>query len=241
MSIKTADEYNPQSQKVSSLIKGVINYFHFLSDIGCSGFDCSEASLKLIESWGLSLETIDKIRSDVEGCKLCGLCSSRTNIVFGAGNNNARLIFIGRAPSFDDDKKGEPFTGAAGKLFTNILQAMNLTRSDIYLCNIVKCFPPDSRKPMAVEIKTCVSFLKRQIKVINPDFICTLGTTAAQTFLNTTEPLSVLRGKFYDYNGIKVMPTYHPAHLLQNPGDKRAVWEDMKKIVKEYNNPNTQV
>ncbi|MBW1759596.1 MAG: uracil-DNA glycosylase [Deltaproteobacteria bacterium] len=171
---------------------------------------------------------------DLGDCRRCNLCNSRKNIVFGAGDPNARLVFVGEAPGHKEDETGEPFVGAAGNLLTKIIQAINLSRDSVYICNIIKCRPPGNRNPMPDEIKACSPFLKRQIMFIKPDFICTLGTFAAQTLLNSKESVSRLRGHFHSYNGIKLIPTYHPAYLLRYPNKKRDVWEDMKKLMKAY-------
>ena len=149
------------------------------------------------------------------------------------GSPEAKLVFVGEGPGFDEDKQGEPFVGRAGQLLTKIIQAMGLQREQVYICNIVKCRPPGNRNPKPDEIDTCSPFLERQLLSIKPDFICALGTFAAQTLLNTTVPISRLRGQFHDYIGIKLMPTYHPAYLLRNARKKRDVWEDMQKLMKE--------
>ncbi len=235
MSAKLIDKKKIPPGKALNLIEGLTSYLHFLSDMGCTGFNCSKESLKIVESLSTNNETLDGIESEIKNCTLCGLSLKRTNIIFGTGNHKARLIFIGGAPDENDDKNGTPFTGAPGDLLTNIIKSIKLTRADLYLCTLVKCFPHGGKKPTPKEIKTCLPFLKRQIKAVKPEFICTLGETAAQTLLNTGEPLSMLRGRFHDYNGIKLIPTYHPSHLLKNPVDKRPVWEDMKKLIKEYN------
>lgn len=178
-------------------------------------------------------ETLEEIRIDLGNCRRCKLAKSRTNIVFGSGDPKARLVFVGEGPGFEEDKQGEPFVGAAGRLLTKIIQSINLTREKVYICNIIKCRPPGNRNPSPDEIKACFPFLKRQIAAIKPDFICALGTFAAQALLNTEEPISKLKGRFHDYKGIKVLPTYHPAYLLRNPDKKRDVWEDMKMLMKE--------
>jgi DNA polymerase len=139
---------------------------------------------------------------------------------------------VGEGPGNDEDLKGEPFVGRAGELLTRIIQAMNLTREQVYICNIVKCRPPGNRNPLPDEIETCSPFLDRQLMAIKPLFICALGKVAAQTLLNTTSPISRLRGQFLDYMGIPVLPTYHPAYLLRNPEKKRDVWEDVQKLMK---------
>ncbi|MDP3285549.1 MAG: uracil-DNA glycosylase, partial [Desulfobacterales bacterium] len=144
---------------------------------------------------------------------------------------DARLLFVGEGPGYDEDQQGEPFVGKAGQLLTKIIEAMNLTRKQVYICNIIKCRPPGNRNPAPDEIKACFPFLDGQLDAIRPDFICALGTFAAQTLLDTVEPISRLRGRFFNLRGIKVMPTYHPAYLLRNPEKKRDVWEDMKKLM----------
>jgi DNA polymerase len=143
-------------------------------------------------------------------------------------------VFIGEGPGQEEDRAGEPFVGAAGQLLNRIIEAIRLRRSDVYIANVVKCRPPGNRLPEADEIATCSPFLRRQIAAIRPLFICTLGGCAAQTLLNTSEPVSRLRGRFWDYQGIRVLPTFHPAYLLRNPEKKREVWEDMKLLMKEF-------
>jgi uracil-DNA glycosylase family 4 len=167
-------------------------------------------------------------------CRRCRLANERTCIVFGEGDPRAKLVFVGEGPGFEEDRQGKPFVGAAGQLLTRIIEAIKLSRSQVYICNIIKCRPPENRNPMPDEIKCCSPFLERQIAAIQPDFICALGTFAAQTLLQTATPISRLRGRFHQYRGIKVLPTYHPAYLLRNPDKKRDVWEDMKMLMKEY-------
>jgi uracil-DNA glycosylase len=218
------------------LIEEAVNTMKYMKESGCSGFDCSDESLKIIEGWGkkrafVFYDDLEKIRGDLGDCRRCKLASGRTNIVFGTGNPEARLVFVGEGPGYDEDRKGEPFVGRAGQLLTKIIEAMNLTREKVYICNIIKCRPPGNRNPAPDEIKACFPFLKRQLDAIKPDFICALGTFAAQTLIDTDEPISKMRGGLYDYLGIRVMPTYHPAYLLRNPEKKRDVWEDMKKLM----------
>ena len=154
--------------------------------------------------------------------------------MFGDGNPKAKLVFVGEGPGFEEDRKGQPFVGAAGQLLTKIIEAIKLTRNQVYICNIIKCRPPGNRNPEPDEISACFPFLKRQIAGIKPDFIVALGAVAAQTLLGTTESISRLRGRFHEYKGIRVLPTYHPAYLLRNTDKKREVWEDMKMLMKEY-------
>ncbi len=177
---------------------------------------------------------LETIKADLGDCRRCKLHSARTQIVFGTGSPRAKLLFVGEAPGREEDLQGEPFVGQAGQLLNKIIQAMQLRREEVYIGNIVKCRPPENRNPEPDEIMACEPFLIKQIQVIRPKLICALGTFAAQTLLKTEEKISSLRGKFHLYQGIPLMPTYHPAYLLRNPNRKREVWEDMKKIKKEY-------
>ncbi len=209
-----------------------------LSAHGYRGFACSAQSLEKLDRWGQGpesfAETLEDIRADLGDCQRCRLARGRKNIVFGAGNPKAKLVFVGEGPGFDEDRKGQPFVGAAGQLLSRIIEAIKLTRNQVYICNIIKCRPPGNRNPEPDEIKTCFPFLKRQIASIQPEFICALGTFAAQTLLGTNTPISRLRRRFHEYRGIKVLPTYHPAYLLRNTHKKRDVWEDIKMLMKEY-------
>ncbi len=209
---------------------------------GVRGFDCGPNALRAIEGWGEGWrtdgfrppETLAEIRADLGDCRRCKLSASRTRIVFGAGDPAARLMFVGEGPGKEEDRAGEPFVGAAGQLLTRIIQAIRLRREDVYIANVVKCRPPGNRVPETDEIKTCLPFLRRQIAAVRPLFICTLGTCATQALLGTTEPISRLRGRFADIQGVRVMPTYHPAYLLRNEDKKREVWADMQQLMKEY-------
>jgi DNA polymerase len=209
----------------------------FLNEIGWDGFDCSPESLKTLDSWTHRIppviETLDDVRTNLGDCRRCRLSKGRNNIVFGTGSSTAALLFVGEGPGYDEDRQGEPFVGKAGRLLTKIIEAINLTRPQVYICNVVKCRPPSNRNPEPDEIHTCLPFLERQIKVIKPKLICALGSVAARTLLDTTAPISRLRGRFHLYQGIPLMPTYHPAFLLRNPERKRDVWEDMKMLMAE--------
>ena len=223
--------------RVSETLEDITHALRILADAGWKGFDCSSHGLAKLKKWqqepvGLN-ETLEGIRADLGDCRRCKLSKHRSNIVFGAGNPRARLVFVGEGPGFDEDRQGEPFVGAAGQLLTRIIEAITLTREQVYICNIIKCRPPGNRDPETDEIKTCSPFLARQLEAIAPDFIVALGSFAARTLLETSVPISKLRGRFYDYEGLKVMPTYHPAFLLRNPDKKRDVWEDMKKLMRE--------
>ena len=167
-------------------------------------------------------------------CQKCGLAQTRTSVVFGSGNTNADLIFIGEAPGAEEDQQGLPFVGAAGQLLTRMIEAMGLTREDVYIANIIKCRPPNNRDPKPEELAACQPYLLQQIDLIAPVVICTLGRFAAQTLLQSTESMGRLRGKIFDYQGAKLVPTYHPAALLRNAQWKRPTWEDLKLVRKLY-------
>jgi DNA polymerase len=175
-------------------------------------------------------ETLQDISTDLGDCRRCKLCSTRTNIVFGAGDPKARLVFVGEGPGADEDSAGLPFVGRAGQLLTKIIEAIRLTRDQVYICNVVKCRPPNNRFPEPDEVAACSPFLIRQLEAIRPTVICCLGAAAAQTILQTKMSIGRLRGRFHEYMGAKVMPTFHPSYLLRNPEAKRDVWEDMKKV-----------
>lgn len=168
------------------------------------------------------------------GCAKCGLSATRTNVVFGEGNPYAKLVFVGEAPGADEDAQGLPFVGRAGQLLTKIIEAIKLKRSDVYICNILKCRPPGNRTPTTQEIECCIPFLMKQLETINPRIVCALGNSAAQTLLKTKSPMNRLRGRFHKFGGALLMPTYHPAALLRNPAYKRDVWEDVQVIQREY-------
>jgi uracil-DNA glycosylase len=176
-------------------------------------------------------KSLAEMEAGMSGCCLCHLSEQRKNIVFGAGNPQARLVLVGEAPGREEDEQGIPFVGEAGKLLDKILLAMNLSREEVYICNVLKCRPPGNRDPQADEIASCEPFLKQQLELIQPELIITLGRFAAQELLKTTEPIGKLRGRWHEYQGIPLMPTFHPAYLLRNPSGKRPVWEDMKQVM----------
>ena len=176
-------------------------------------------------------EPLSAIAAELAGCQRCKLGRDRTHLVFGVGNPDADLMFIGEGPGEEEDKRGEPFVGKAGQLLTKIIEAMGLTRENVYIANIVKCRPPQNRTPMIDEVETCYPFLRRQIAAVNPKIIVALGSPASQALLSVSIPISRLRGNFYKFGERQVMPTFHPAYLLRNPSEKRAVWDDMKKVM----------
>jgi uracil-DNA glycosylase family 4 len=165
-------------------------------------------------------------------CTRCKLASGRTNLVFGVGNPEAELMFVGEGPGADEDLQGEPFVGMAGQLLTRMIEAMGLDRRDVYIANVVKCRPPGNRNPEPDEIEACEPFLRAQIEAIGPRFIVALGKFAAQTLLRDPSPISRLRGRWREYSGVKLMPTFHPAYLLRSPGEKKKAWDDLKLVLK---------
>ena len=182
---------------------------------------------------------LQELSDRIIGCVKCSaLSAGRNNIVFGSGNPKAGIVVVGEAPGADEDKQGLPFVGRAGKLLTDILAAIKLSRDEVYICNILKCRPPENRNPLPDEIVNCEPYLTKQLEIIKPKLILALGTFAAQTLLNTKEPLGKLRGRFHLYKDIKLLVTYHPAALLRNPNWKRPTWEDIKMLREEYDKIN---
>jgi DNA polymerase len=181
-----------------------------------------------------AVQTLEELRAEIGDCRRCKLCQGRTQIVFGVGNPRSELVFVGEGPGRDEDLQGEPFVGRAGRLLTEIItKGMKMRREDVYICNVVKCRPPENRNPEPDEVAACEPFLIRQLELIKPRWIVALGTFAAQTLLKTKTPISRLRGNWHTYQGIKLMPTLHPAYLLRNPADKRLVWQDIQAVLRE--------
>jgi uracil-DNA glycosylase len=176
-------------------------------------------------------DSLLRIREDYGECTRCKLHSTRNKLVFGDGNPKADLVFVGEGPGRDEDAQGLPFVGRAGKLLTQMIEAMGLQRRDVYICNVVKCRPPENRLPEPDEIKTCSPFLLRQLDVIAPKVIVCLGACSAQTLLETNRGISHFRGEWLDFRGRKLMATYHPAYLLRNPAAKADVWKDLQKVM----------
>jgi DNA polymerase len=177
-------------------------------------------------------DSLEVIRALVAACTRCDeLAATRTQTVFGVGNPRARLCFLGEAPGADEDAQGEPFVGRAGQLLSRIIEACTLSRGDVYILNVLKCRPPGNRTPLPQEVTNCRGFLDRQLAQIRPEFICCLGAVAAQTLLDTQQSIGRLRGKFFTYQDIEVMCTYHPAYLLRNPAAKKEVWDDMQMLM----------
>lgn len=195
-------------------------------------FLCSEVRRAKVED--SKKDRLKQFYLKIKNCQKCILGRTRTHFVFGEGNPEAKLVFIGEAPGYEEDIHGKPFVGQAGQLLTRIIESIQLKREDVYICNILKCRPPGNRSPLPTEIEKCKPHLFQQLKIIEPKIICALGTFAAQTLLETKVSISEMRGKIYYYQNIKVIPTYHPAALLRNTQWKKYVWEDMKFLKKEY-------
>jgi uracil-DNA glycosylase family 4 len=171
------------------------------------------------------------VREELGDCKRCRLAEGRTQIVFGTGNPGADLVFVGEAPGADEDRAGEPFVGAAGQLLTKMIEAMGRTRQDVYICNVIKCRPPGNRNPEPDEVAACEPFLRKQLAALRPRVIVTLGKFAAHCLLGVDTPITRLRGTFQSWEGVPVMPTYHPAYLLREPTRKREAWEDLQQVM----------
>ena len=180
------------------------------------------------------VDALQAVRADIGDCTRCKLHTlGRTQVVFGVGNPNADLMFVGEAPGADEDIQGIPFVGRAGQLLTDIIEkGLKLPRKDVYIANVIKCRPPQNRNPEPDEVATCEPFLFRQIDIIQPKVIVALGKFGAQTLLRTLDPISRLRGRVFEYRGARLIPTFHPAYLLRNPSSKREVWEDMKLVTR---------
>ncbi len=177
-------------------------------------------------------DTLDEIRRELGDCKRCKLCEGRKQIVYGSGNPRAELVFVGEGPGEEEDKQGIPFVGAAGQLLTKMIEAMKFSRDTVYICNVVKCRPPGNRNPEPDEIKSCEPFLRAQLRVIKPKVIVALGKFAAQTLLREETPITRLRGQWRKYEGIDLMPTFHPAYLLRSPDEKKKAWMDLQEVMK---------
>jgi DNA polymerase len=220
--------------EVRELARALLAHVEHQRDLGADGVrvaaarGAGEGAAAAADVAGLAA-----VQADLGDCRRCKLAPHRTHLVFGVGNADARLVFVGEAPGADEDAKGEPFVGRAGQLLTEIItKGMKLRREDVYICNVIKCRPPGNRNPEPDEVASCEPFLLRQLEAIRPEVIVALGKFAAQTLLRSTTPISQLRGRWFDYHGIMLMPTFHPAYLLRNPGDKRLVWEDVQKVMR---------
>jgi uracil-DNA glycosylase family 4 len=222
----------------------IVQQLEFLRDIGLDRLDLAQRArpavqvaapvVEIVETAVVvtpdSPDSLESIRADIGDCQRCKLAPTRTHIVFGSGNPHAELVFVGEAPGFDEDQQGLPFVGAAGQLLTKIIESTGVKREETYICNILKCRPPNNRNPEPDEVMQCSPFLKRQLEAIKPKIVCCLGKFAAQNLLQSMDSITRLRGSFHDIDGMRVIATFHPAYLLRSPEKKREVWDDMKAI-----------
>ncbi len=192
------------------------------------------ATLRAINEPWVNVQSLDELNRLICDCVKCPLGYNRNKFVFGVGNPHADIVLIGEAPGAEEDAQGEPFVGRAGQLLNKILEAVGWKREEVYICNIIKCRPPDNRDPIPAEMETCIPYLYKQLELIKPKMILCLGRISAQMLLKTNDGLNKLRGKVFDYQGAKVVVTFHPAALLRNPGWKRPTWEDMQSFKKMY-------
>jgi len=217
------------ADKLSDLVDKVKRQLQYFQSLGVEGLNITWQQ-EPVTTGSQKKEFLCKLQQEIARCQKCSLYINRKSPVFGEGDINARLMFIGEAPGYWEDVQGRPFVGKAGQKLTDIIRAIGLSRQEVYITNVIKCRPPGNRDPRLEEIESCRDYLLQQIDMIKPEIICALGTFSAQNLLNSNLPISQLRGKFWDYQGIKLMATFHPAFLLRNPYKKRETWEDMKKI-----------
>jgi DNA polymerase len=216
-------------QEVAAAVTAVQDYMRYLQGIGVT--ELPLAAETVVASSGASApERLAQLEASVRDCTQCQLHAGRTQVVFGTGDPAADLVFVGEAPGRDEDLQGEPFVGKAGQLLTRIIEAIGLRREQVYILNVVKCRPPNNRNPRPEEVAACRPILQAQLDCLQPRVICAMGAFAAQSLLQTEDRISRLRGRFHRLGSIQVMPTYHPAYLLRNPQEKRAVWQDMQAV-----------
>lgn len=226
-------QFDDLRKEVRELAHSLRGWVAYQKELGVRGFPSCAACPEPagIGEFPSRVLTLKDVREEIGDCTRCALCESRTQVVFGVGPEDAALMFVGEAPGADEDRQGEPFVGRAGQLLTKIINAMKFDRKEVYITNVNKCRPPENRDPRPDEVAACEPFLIRQIQVIKPEVLVCLGKWAAQTLLNSQTPISALRGRFYDYHGIPLMPTFHPAAILRNPSLKRPLWDDMKQVM----------
>ena len=224
------DGHDPRAELLS-VVAGVREYLQQQWDFGLREVPRFESSGPSGDSKGSQL---DRFHDSIRDCRRCRLCEARRQVVCGDGNPDADVMFVGEAPGREEDIQGVPFVGAAGDLLNRMMASVGLSREAVYVANVVKCRPPQNRDPEPDEVASCEAYLARQIEIVEPDLICTLGRFAAQCLLKTTESLARLRVKVGAYGGIRLIPTYHPAALLRNPQWKRAAWDDLRRLRKAF-------
>jgi len=223
---------NPH-EELKDIIGHLRNLMVMDREIGLDPPKLSPSSLDYLDTRPAHLSSLEDLRDFVGDCKRCKLCHGRTHLVFGEGSAKARLVFVGEGPGREEDLAGRPFVGEAGRLLSKIIEnGMGLKREEVYICNVVKCRPPQNRDPEEDEIEACLPFLKQQLRIISPEVICTLGRIPAQALLSREFRITRQRGQWYSFLDISVMPTYHPAYLLRNPAAKREVWADAQEIMR---------
>jgi len=232
---------NKKPDTLLSITRQIQNHLAYLSSLGFKGMDCRRETLERINGWGCrpaaAGESLSDIEAELRQCRKCRLAGSNARAVPGAGNPDARLMFIGGCPEPADEASGQPFSGAGGELLTRMLTAMALSRDSVYISHAFKCVPPGDNPPEPRDIKICRHFLFREIAVVAPEMICTLGDAALAALLDEKASCTRLRGRFHEFKGIALMPTFSPAHLLANPSAKRETWEDMKQVIARLGNP----
>ena len=224
---------NP-AQELAEIVSNLRKHLIIGREMGLEPPRFSDSTVNYLNKRPGSLQTLEKLREHIGDCQRCGLSQGRHHLVFGEGAPQARLVFVGEAPGRDEDLAGRPFVGEAGKLLTKIIEnGMGLARDQVYICNVIKCRPPDNRDPNEEEIETCFPFLRNQIRLIKPEVICTLGRIAAQTLIDRSFKITEQRGKWRSFMEIPLMPTFHPAYLLRYPDAKRQVWQDIQEVMKK--------
>lgn len=221
------------ANEIHATLASARSQFEYLRDLGLESLVIDSSSVAPpLPGTGSDGSPVEAVLADLVDCQRCGLGKSRTNLVYGVGNPDARLVLVGDAPGRDEDLQGEPFLDEAGQLLDKILLAMGMKREEVYLCTVLKCLPPHNQPPRPDDVAVCETFLARQILAIRPEAIIGLGRFAVQSMLKTDAPITALRGQWQRYQGIPLMPTYHPAYLLSHPEGKRDVWEDMKEVLR---------
>ncbi len=217
--------------ELREIVGHLMGHMKVSKEMGLEPPALSPSTLGYLQTRSSHMDSLKDLRDHIGDCKRCKLQKGRTTLVFGEGSSKSNLIFVGEGPGREEDQAGRPFVGEAGRLLTKIIEAMGLTRENVYICNVVKCRPPRNRDPEADEIETCFPFLEKQIELIGPDVICSLGRVAGQAFLGKAFKISEQRGRWQSFMDIPLMPTYHPAYLLRNPSAKRQVWDDVQRIM----------
>lgn len=248
-----SDEVIPDSEHVAQIAREAGRHLAWLRDAGIRDIPPPPAPPPAAQApgrpplrryaltdKGCGTPSLLAVREELGECARCKLGASRTTLVFGVGNPAAELMFVGEGPGADEDRQGEPFVGRAGQLLTKMIEAMGYRREDVYIANVVKCRPPENRNPEPDEMAACEPFLRGQIGAIRPKVIVALGKIAVQALLRETTAISRLRGRWFDYEGVRLMPTFHPAYLLRSPDEKKKAWEDLQLVMKELGKPVTR-